>query len=80
MAKINRQNVIRAFGELAAMPLLSLPVRALAAVRPIRFPFGQIELTRVLERDLTDGATIRVMRRWECEFGSFGAGARVNAR
>ena len=80
MADSSRRSVIRAFGALAAMPLLSVAGAASAAVRPIRFPTGLVDLTRVLERDLADGATIRVVRRWECEFGSFGAGARVNAR
>ncbi|WP_369026439.1 hypothetical protein [Qipengyuania sp. RANM35] len=75
----NRRESLRVLGAGGILMLaglaLPMPLRATTAARSV--PNGGFRLTRLLERELFDGASLRVERSWSCRFSVAGRGMLV---
>lgn len=80
MGEYDRRESLRFLGagNLLAMAAFALPLPLGAATQARAVPSGQFRLTRLLERELVDGASLVVERIWSCRFGAAGRGMRVD--
>ena len=76
----NRRYVLAGMAAAVSLPLLGMPVRSAARSREVTFPSRPVTLRRELERQLGDGASLRVVRDWQVTFQAVAAGATVSGR
>lgn len=79
MSESGRRDALRFLGAGALLSVANFSFPALAQLvrSPRRLPQGQYCLTRIVERELIDGAILSVMRSWSCRFEQAGRGMRV---
>lgn len=80
MCDSRRRDTLRFLGASALLGVAgsSIAMPALAVGNRRELPAGQYKLTRLIERELVDGAMLRIERSWSCQFEEAGRGMRVS--